>query len=114
MQNLAKGFTKSRAYGGFSNLHCKNYLRRCRVWLKFADNELPDPDSTGMTGDEDEVPSEPSKACPRCEVPLVCIQSSRRRSWRDLLADYAIRPLWYQPLPRPSFDARHRIRAPEP
>ena len=90
MHILPKGYTRSRSYGGYHGTKRKDYLERCRVLL-------------GITGDDDPTDSndptespEPSlPTCPRCEIPMVCLEQKPRPSWkqifqRDIYADPAI------------------------
>ena len=112
MHILPKGFTRSRAYGGFSNHHRKNYLRCCRALLKLSESGSEPAEPDPMTGDQDETEPEPTKACPHCQRPMVCTGSLGRPSWRDLLTEYATCPLWYQPWV--SYGGGWRIPAAEP
>lgn len=106
MHVLPKGFTKTRCYGGFSCRHRQDYLPRCRTLLRIAEpqDEPPSPSP----------PAEPpERKCPRCDEPMICVASTPRPSWRDVLREHATCPPWYQPwisIPRYSSP---RIRGPD-
>jgi hypothetical protein len=107
---LPKGFTKTRAYGGFSGRHRRDYLQLCRQLLQLAE---PEPSATRPVGDE---LAETPRKCPRCDGQLVCVAATRRPSWRDLFREHATCPVWYQPsisFPRVT-SSRIRIRGPDP
>lgn len=108
---LPKGFTKTRSYGGFSCRQRQEYLQRCRQLLQLAESETEPPSST-----EGESPETPRR-CPRCDGTLECVSETPRPSWRDVFADGATCPWWYQPALslRRSVPARHlptHIRGP--
>jgi hypothetical protein len=114
MHILPKGFTKTRCYGGFSCRHRQDYLQRCRQLLQIAEPE----DEPQSPPPEDES-RETTRTCPRCQAKMVCVTSTPRPSWRDLFADHATCPLWYQPLlsiPRRTISEQlhSRIRDPDP
>jgi hypothetical protein len=104
MHILPKGFTKSRPYGGFSSTHRGQYLTLCRALLRLSDDE---PDKAEEQESEEWTPD-----CPRCQTPLVCIELRGRASWRDLFADHATCPIWYQPFLSVSFHPHRPIRGP--
>jgi hypothetical protein len=78
---LPKGFTRSRAYGGFYGRRRKAYLQTCRQLL-------------GQTVEDSESEPTPVIAkplltgptCPRCEIEMVCIGRLPRPSWKDILS----------------------------
>ncbi len=88
---LPKGFTRTRAYGGFSCRHRQDYLHRCRQLL-----QLGEPEPSVEPPLEDAL-QETLRRCPRCDGQLICVSSTRRPSWRDLFRAHATCPLWYQP-----------------
>ena len=106
---LPKGFTKTRAYGGFSCRHRQDYMQRCRQLLRLADpqNQPPTPPLS-----EDEL-SQTTHTCLRCQSKMVCVSSTLRPSWRDLFRDHATCPLWYQPSLSISRRFASRIRGPD-
>jgi hypothetical protein len=110
MHILPKGFTKTRAYGGFSCRHRQDYLRRCRELLRIDEAE-DQPDASPPL--EDESP-ETTRTCPRCAGQMVCVSSTPRPSWRDLFREQATCPLWYQPSLSISRRCDSRIRGPDP
>lgn len=107
---LPKGFTKTRAYGGFSCRHRQDYMQRCRQLLRIADPEDEPQTSPSL---EDEL-SETTRTCLHCQSKMVCVSSTPRPSWRDLFRDHAICPLWYQPSLSISRRFASRIRGPDP
>ena len=110
MHILPKGFTKTRAYGGFSCRHRQDYLRRCRELLPIDEAE-DEPQSSQPL--EDETP-ETTRTCPHCEGQMVCVASTVRPSWRELFREQATCPLWYQPSLSISHRPDSRIRGPDP
>jgi hypothetical protein len=93
MHILPKGYTRSRAYGGYHGTKRVEYLERCRNLL-------------GITNDEPENTSDPiedteaaTPTCPRCETPMVCIESQSRPSWKRILErDIYAAPSLYSPM----------------
>jgi hypothetical protein len=110
MHILPKGFTKTRAYGGFSCRHRKDYLRRCHELLPIAEAEDP-PDASPPLEDETQ---EITRTCPRCEGQMICVASTPRPAWRDLFREWATCPPWYQPALSTSRYCDSRIRGPDP
>ncbi len=94
MHILPKGFTKSRPYGGFSCTKRDDYLDRCRALLK---RTADDADPSTIHGDDNADEDSRQPSCPHCQTLMECIVSRSRPSWRDIFADYATCPLWYQP-----------------
>ena len=92
---LPKGFTKTRLYGGVSCRRRKDYLQRCRQLLQLAEPETQPTSSPSLAGES----SEATPKCPRCGGRMLCVASKPRPSWRDVFADQATCPLWYQPWP---------------
>lgn len=89
MHILPKGYTRSRAYGGYHGTKRAAYLDRCRQLLGIAMDHVV---STDDCLDDAEA-SEP--ICPRCEIAMQCILRQSRPSWkrifeRDIYADPAI------------------------
>jgi len=102
MHILPKGYTRSRAYGGYHGTKRAAYLERCRKLLEITAEDF------AKTADplDCREPSEPT--CPHCEIPMVCIFRQSRPSWkrifeRAIYADPAIySPMlhfWQQPTP---------------
>ncbi len=94
---LPKGFTKSRPYGGFSCTKRDDYLERCRALLKPTADDAADADPSTIHGDDHAKEDSRQPACPHCQTLMECIVSRSRPSWRDLFAEHATCPLWYQP-----------------
>jgi len=105
MHILPKGFTKTRCYGGFSCRHRQDYLPRCRQLLRIAKPDIKPPSEPALDNESPETP----RRCPHCQAEMICTVSTRRPSWRDLFAEQATCPLWYQPT-RP---IPYRIRGPD-
>jgi len=102
MHILPKGYTRSRAYGGYHGTKRGVYLARCRQLLGIATDDAA---STNDCLDDAEA-SEPK--CPHCDSPMQCILRQSRPSWkaifeRAIYADPAIySPMlhfWQQPTP---------------
>ena len=93
---LPRGFTKVRAYGGFSSRHRESYLECCRGLLKIAAQADP------VEQDADEAsPREAAlPACPHCGSEMPCVISRERPSWRDIFHDPAASPWWYLAMAR--------------
>ena len=93
MHILPKGYTRSRAYGGYHGTKRAVYLDRCRELLGIA---VDDPARTDDCLDCRE-PSEPT--CPRCEIPMISIFRQSRPSWKKIFerAIYA-EPGIYSPM----------------
>ena len=90
---LPKGFTKVRAYGGFSTRHREDYLQRCRSLLKIVDSEDDLPTFPGA--EEDAEPTGTTSACPHCQCEMIRVQSSERPRWRDIFTEHVTCPWWY-------------------
>jgi len=80
MHILPKGYTRSRAYGGYHGSKRTVYLDRCRELLEIAvdapattDDRLDDGEASGPT-------------CPRCEIAMRCIIRQSRPSWKKIFA----------------------------
>ncbi|MFW6114321.1 MAG: IS91 family transposase [bacterium] len=89
MHILPKGYTRSRAYGGYHGRKRTDYLDRCRQLLKIAADAPLSSDSRL----DDAKPTGPM--CPHCEVAMHCIGQQSRPSWkkifeRHIYADPAI------------------------
>jgi hypothetical protein len=93
MHILPKGYTRSRAYGGYHGSKRTAYLNRCRELLEIAvdapattDDRLDDGEASGPT-------------CPRCEIAMQCIIRQSRPSWKKIYerAIYAD-PAIYSPM----------------
>ena len=92
---LPRGFTKVRRFGGYSNRRCQAYLDRCRDLLGRTDgpSSTPPPD---ITPPEEACEGEaPSRRCPHCRSPMVCLKQTDRPSWSRVMAS-GDRPLWYR------------------
>lgn len=88
---LPKGFTRCRRYGGYHGSRCERYLQTCRELLgvKAAEQGTQErspeqsPQGTGAAN---------SPRCPRCEKPMVLLESLPRPSWRDVFQGSATHP----------------------
>jgi len=82
MHVLPKGFTRSRAYGGYHGSKRQAYLARCRELL-------PPEQSVEQYPAPDQPPSETvtesrQRPCPKCNGELALLRSERRPSWRTV------------------------------
>lgn len=85
---LPKGFTKTRRFGGWSNHHCKRYLRECR-------NQLPTgADTEAARASETTSDRRTEQRCPHCESLMTCVSSTDAPSWKHVLRS-RFRPHWY-------------------
>jgi hypothetical protein len=84
---LPKGFTRCRRYGGYHGSRCQRYLDTCRelLALKAADQETREPP-------QGEAPADSSPRCPRCQQPMVLLESLPRPSWREIFQGSATPP----------------------
>jgi hypothetical protein len=78
MHILPKGYTRSRAYGGYHGTKRGEYLARCRELLGIA---VDAPVSTADRQDDHEA-SGPT--CPHCEIAMQCIRQQSRPSWKKI------------------------------
>lgn len=89
MHILPKGYTRSRAYGGYHGTKRAAYLDRCRQLLGIA------VDVPVSTDDRPEDAEASGPTCPHCEIAMLCIGRQSRPSWkkifeRGIYADPAI------------------------
>ena len=75
MHILPKGYTRSRCFGGYHGSKRQEYLHRCRELLTIASPPPP-------PAPERIEPTVPN--CPRCDIPMCCIQEQQRPSWKDI------------------------------
>lgn len=86
---LPKGYTRSRAFGGYAGSQRKAYLAQCRELLKISESSTPtEADST----------TPPELKCPRCDIPLTLVSSQPRPSWRDIFDITIYRHEVYSPM----------------
>jgi hypothetical protein len=78
MHILSKGYTRSRAYGGYHGTKRAAYLDCCRQLLGIT---VDDPVS--IDGRVDAV-DDPGPTCPHCEVAMQCIFRQSRPSWKKI------------------------------
>ncbi len=83
MHILPKGYTRSRHFGGYHGRKRAAYLARCRALLA---KSLPT-----VANSVTEQPAPPSiepspPRCPRCDVPMRCMDQQRRPSWKFIFA----------------------------
>ena len=79
MHILPKGYTRSRHFGGYHGRKRAAYLAGCRVLL----SKLLPAGVNSVTPPSAPPSSEPSPlTCPRCDVPLNCVDRQRRPSWK--------------------------------
>jgi hypothetical protein len=83
MHILPKGYTRSRQFGGYHGRKRAAYLASCRELLA---KSLPA--EANVVAEPPAPPStEPSPlSCPRCDVPLRCLNRRRRPSWKFIFA----------------------------
>jgi hypothetical protein len=90
---LPKGFVKSRCFGGFSCRQRAAYLARCRTVLG---DDQPSSPPAETSAEQAAEPERPTRRCPRCQTPMICISQAERVSWRAIL-NGPHRPAWYDP-----------------
>jgi hypothetical protein len=97
---LPKGFTRCRRYGGYHGSRCERYLDTCRelLGLEAADQETQE-------RPQEEARADSSPRCPRCQQPMVLLESLPRPSWRDIFQGSAAHPPcvdfpWLRPGPQ--------------
>jgi len=97
---LPRGYTKTRRFGGWSNIRRGAYLERCSIQLESAAEPLSadatefniflllehDADACDTCGDEE--------TCPVCGGEMRLIDRRKKPSWRDILSSRH-RPGWY-------------------
>ena len=93
MHILPKGYTRSRAYGGYHGTKRAVYLDRCRELLGIA------ADDPATTDDHLDVREASGPTCPHCEIAMLCILQQSRPSWKKIFerAIYAD-PTIYSPM----------------
>lgn len=79
---LPKGFTKVRAYGGWSNTRRGDYQSLCKNLAPAITESDGEPPSVG--DEELEVVKDETPTCPKCEIPMDHESYTRRPSWREL------------------------------
>ena len=79
MHILPKGYTRTRQFGGYHGSQRADYLASCRERLA-ASLRVAATMLTKSPAPERTEPSLPQ--CPRCEVPMECIDRQRRPSWK--------------------------------
>jgi hypothetical protein len=83
MHILPKGYTRSRQYGGYHGRKRAAYLACCRALLA----KSPPAVANSLTERPAPPSTEPSPPlCPRCDVPLHCLDRRRRPSWKFIFA----------------------------
>ena len=75
MHILPKGYTRTRCYGGYHGTKRQAYRNRCRALLA-------PPSSQPIPSPERIEPILPT--CPRCLIPMYCIENHRRPSWKEV------------------------------
>jgi hypothetical protein len=78
MHILPKGYTRSRRFGGYHGSKRQTYQSLCGKLLVTPDPPPPpSPDPTECI--------EPTQlVCPRCDVPMECIEYRPRPSWKEI------------------------------
>lgn len=82
MHILPKGYIRSRHFGGYHGSKRQAYLEQCREHLASTEPESP------MLTPATDAPPEPfrleplSPKCRHCNVPMTCIEETRRPSWK--------------------------------
>jgi hypothetical protein len=98
---LPRGYTKTRRFGGWSNIRRGFYLERCAILLE-ATGEPLSVDATefdvfsflGQDEDASEMHGDEAK-CPVCGAEMRLIDCREKPSWRDILSS-PHRPRWYE------------------
>lgn len=89
---LPKGFTRSRFYGGWSNIRRKAFGKCCDE-LSPVSTRVPELTTKLVAEEEDSPPT--SKKCPKCECSMEIESSTDRPSWRELFyGEY--QPTWWR------------------
>ena len=83
MHILPKGYTRSRQFGGYHGRQRTAYLACCRALLAQSLSAMVAPVTNPSASPSSE---RPSLTCPRCEVPLRCLDRQRRPSWKYIFA----------------------------
>lgn len=78
MHILPKGYTRSRAYGGYHGVKRADYLDCCRELLGISGDDVVDP------GDQPDAQEHPEPICPHCETAMQCIDRQSRPSWKKI------------------------------
>lgn len=92
---LPKSFIKVRRYGGYSNVHRRDYFARCRQLLGLDDEPTQDQPQA-----DDNPPPQITEhrfadpVCPRCQQPMICVRATDRPSW-SITMHSEYRPPWY-------------------
>lgn len=92
---LPKGYTKTRRYGGWSNMRREDYLEQCGKQLDAAEAVLP-PDACEF-GPFDEPANQaesPCPSCPECGGEMILQGGRDKPSWHAIMNSPA-RPRWY-------------------
>jgi hypothetical protein len=89
MHILPKGYTRSRAYGGYHGTKRAVYLDCCRELLGIA------ADDPATADDPLDAREASGPTCPHCEIAMLCVRQQSRPSWkkifeRGIYADAAI------------------------
>ena len=79
---LPKGFTRSRFFGGWSNICRKDYGKSCDE-LSPVSTRAQEP-TTKLLVSEEADSQAPAKKCPKCECEMELESSTHRPSWREL------------------------------
>jgi hypothetical protein len=80
MHILPKGYTRSRAYGGYHGTKRADYLDRCRELLGIVVDD-PSPGSSGNRQDDTKTSE---LKCPHCDIAMQCIRQPSRPSWKKI------------------------------
>ena len=78
MHILPKGYTRSRAYGGYHGTKRGEYLARCRELLGIAVDDL------ASTDDRQDAQEASGPTCPHCDITMQCIRQQSRPSWKKI------------------------------
>ena len=95
---LPKGYTKTRRFGGWSNLRRADYVELCSKQL--ADIGAPLPAGACDFGpfepcdDDLEGAEESWKQCPKCNDRMILQEAQEKPSWHAVMASES-RPTWY-------------------
>jgi len=75
MHILPKGYTRTRRFGGYHGSKHQAYRNRCQ--------ELLVPSRSQPAPPPERIPPNPP-ICPRCILPMCCIEDRRRPSWKEV------------------------------
>jgi hypothetical protein len=98
---LPSGYTKTRRFGGFSNVRREHYLERCAIQLEATAEGFSVVagalNKFSFLGPDENAaePAEEKEACPVCGAEMRLIDRGEKPRWRDIF-NSPHRPPWYR------------------